>query len=147
MAHPFYLSVCDLKYNPDSKKLEGSLKMFSNDLEDALRRLEKKPVDLLHSKNRNETLLMLGAYLKTRLIVQEKATVIPYNLLGYEIEEESIWVYFESSPCPAPKTLQVENSVLYDFLKEQINIVNLEIGAQKKSWKLNCPEKTYVFKF
>jgi hypothetical protein len=147
MAHPFYLSVCDLKYNSSSKKLEGTVKLFTNDLEDALRRLENRPVDLINSKNKVEALALLSKYLKNRLKLKEKDKSIPYTLLGYEIEEESIWVYIETSDCSSPKSIQIENSILYDFLKEQMNIMNLEIAGVKKSWKLNNPEKTVLFEF
>jgi len=147
MSHPFYLSVCDLHYNGKTKKLEGSLKMFSNDLEDALKRLEKKPVDLIHSENKGETLVILSKYLKQRLKLEVNGKGLNYELLGYEIEEESIWVYFESSEHEVPKALRIENSILYDFLKEQINIMNVEIGAIKKSWKLSCPEKSVNLEF
>lgn len=147
MAHPFYLSVCDLKYNSSSKKLEGTVKVFCNDLEEALKRLEQKPVDLIHSKNKSETLALLSTYLKTRLRFEEKGKTIPYTLLGYEIEEESLWMYLESENFSQPKTLNIENSILYDFLKEQMNIMNLEIAGVKKSWKLNYPEKRVLFEF
>lgn len=147
MAHPFYLSVCDLKYNSTSKKLEGTVKVFCNDLEEALKRLEQKPVDLIHSNNKSETLKLLNTYLKNRLKLEEKDKLIPYELLGYEIEEESLWMYIESQTCSPPKSLNIENSILYDFLKEQMNIINLEIAGVKKSWKLNYPEKQVLFEF
>lgn len=147
MSHPFYLSVCDLKYNGETKKIEGSLKMFTNDLEDALKRLENKPVDLIHSDNKSQTLLILNKYLKQKLKFQVNGKWIDYELLGYEIEEESIWVYFESPEHDVPKLLSIHNSILYDYLKEQINIMNVEIGAIKKSWKLTFPEKSVDFEF
>ncbi len=147
MAHPFYLSVCDLKYNSNSKKLEGTVKVFCNDLEEALKRLEQKPVDLIHAKNKTEILVLLGNYLSKRLSFTSKGQTIKYELLGYEIEEESLWIYLESESMPSPKSLSIENSILYDFLKEQMNIVNLEIAGVQKSWKLSFPEKRVVFDF
>lgn len=147
MAHPFYLSVCDLKYNSNSKKLEGTVKVFCNDLEEALKRLEQKPVDLIHAKNKTEILVLLGNYLSKRLSFTSKGQTIKYELLGYEIEEESLWIYLESESMPSPKSLSIENSILYDFLKEQMNIVNLEIAGEQKSWKLSFPEKRVVFDF
>src|SRR5688572_29217119 len=70
MGHPFYLSVCDLKYNASTQKLEGTVKVFVTDLEDALNRLENKNVDLIHPNNKNETLVLLNTYLKNRLKLQ-----------------------------------------------------------------------------
>lgn len=147
MAHPFYLSVCDMRYNANEKKLEGTLKLFTNDLEDALKRLENKPVDLIHSTNKVQTLKELNKYLKKRLRIHSDAKPLNYQLLGYETEEESTWIYFETATCPPPRSLNLHNSVLYDFLKEQINIINVEIGGVKKSWKLNCPESQVSLDF
>jgi len=147
LAHPFYLSVCDLKYNSSSKKIEGTVKLFTNDLEDALKRLENKQVDLINSKNKTETLILLSKYLNNRLLVMEKGKVLSYQLLGYELEEESIWIYIETMVCSPPKTLSIENTILYDFIKEQMNIINLEVTGVKKSWKLNNPEKAVIFEF
>lgn len=146
-AHPFYLSVCDLKFNPVSQKIEGTLKVFTNDLEDALKRLGNKTIDLIHSKNKKEDLLILNQYLIKRLSLFSNDKGLSYQLLGYETEEESTWIYFETSFCSLPKNLKVENSLLYDFLKEQMNLINLEVEGQKKSWKLTYPEKQVIFQF
>ena len=37
--HPFYLSVVDLKYNNKEQLMQGSIKVFVNDFEDALTKL------------------------------------------------------------------------------------------------------------
>ena len=147
MGHPFYLSVCDLKYNTSTRKLEGTVKIFISDLEDALKRLENKKVDLIHPNNKNENLALFNKYLKNRLKLKTDNKNLTYELLGYEIEEESIWIYLESETCQSPKSLGLENGILCDFLKEQMNIMNIEIGALKKSYKLNCPENQVLFEF
>ena len=53
--HPFYLSITEMKYNDKSKSLEISCKMFTGDLEDALKKTTNKSVDLIHPKNKPET--------------------------------------------------------------------------------------------
>lgn len=146
-AHPFYLSVTDLKYNPDDKKLQGTVKIFSNDLEESLKILEKKPIDLLHPKDRKETLSILKRYLAGCLTLEVNSQKLGYEVLGFENEEESIWIYLESKACEKPSGLLIQNSILYEHLKEQMNIVNIEVGGIKKSWKQNNPEKSFRFDF
>jgi len=36
--HPFYLGVIDLKYNSTEKSIQGSIKLFTNDFENALKK-------------------------------------------------------------------------------------------------------------
>jgi hypothetical protein len=41
----------------------------------------------------------------------------------------------------------IENSLLYDFLKEQMNIVHLESGGKTQSMKVTNPETRISFRF
>lgn len=143
--HPFYLSVTDLKYNEKEKVLQGSVKMFTNDLEDALKKIYRQPVDLINTKDTVGTRKLLIDYLKKRLSIQVNGSIKNYELIGFEREQEAVWLYIEAKNCPPPKKIGFENTLLYDFLKEQMNIVHLEVGEQKKSLKVNYPEKQMAF--
>ena len=63
----------------------------------------------------------------------------------YEKEDEVIWTYMEIEKCEKPKQFIIENSLLYDFIKEQINLVQIEVGDYKKSLKVGNPEKELKF--
>jgi hypothetical protein len=139
--HPFYLGVTDLKYNANEKALQGSVKLFTNDLEDALKRIKGQSVDLIHPKDIHSTNLILYEYLKNHLSFTINGKQQPFQLLGFEKEEEAIWMYIELKNCDVPKTIQIDNSLLYDFLPEQMHIIQVEVGATKKSFKLIHPEK------
>lgn len=145
--HPFYLSVTELKYNEKEKALQGSVKLFTNDLEDALKKIHQQTVDLINPKDTLHTKKLLAAYLKKRLSIQVNGEPKSYDLIGFEREQDAIWLYIELKNCPAPKKIDIENSLLYDFIKEQMNIVHFEVGGEKKSLKVNYPEKMLSFNF
>lgn len=143
--HPFYLSVTDLKYNDKNKSLEVACKMFSNDLEDALKKTTKKNVDLLNPKNKPEVEKILFEYVEKRLTVSLNGKVQKLKFIGYEREDDVIWTYFEIEKCEKPNQINISNSLLYDFLKEQINLVQVEVGSFKQSSKVTNPEKEMKF--
>lgn len=145
--HAFYLSVTDLKYNLTEKALQGSVKVFTNDLESALKKIEGKTIDLINPKDTAKTQKILEGYLKKRLILKINGQQKNYNLLGFEKEQESIWLYIELKDCPLPKKVEIENTLLYDYIKDQTNIIHMEIKTQKKSLKVSKPEKFSVFEF
>jgi len=147
LKHPFYLSVTDLKYNEREATLQGSVKIFVNDLEDALTKINKKPVDLIHPKDAAATNKMLFGYLETHLEISLNSKKYEYYFIGFEREQEAVWLYIEIKKCPLPKKVEIKNSILYDFLKEQSNIVHMEVRGEKKSSKVNCPEKVMSFGF
>lgn len=144
--HPFYLSVTDVKYNEKNKSLEIACKMFTNDIEDALKRTTKTSVDLLHPKDKKETEKILFDYISKRLILNLNGKIQTLKYIGYEKEEDVIWTYMEIEKCEKPKQLNITTSLFYDFLKEQINLVSLEVGGKKQSSKVSNPEKEIKFK-
>lgn len=145
--HPFYLSVTDLKYNEKEKALQGTVKIFVNDLEDALSKIHPKRVDLINPRDTAQVTKILNDYLQTRLTMSVNNKPLPYKLLGFEHEGEAIWLYLEAGNSPVPKRIDVSNSILCDFLKDQSNIVHVEVKGEKKSLKANCPDKEMVFEF
>ncbi|HWY09983.1 MAG TPA: DUF6702 family protein [Bacteroidia bacterium] len=143
--HPFYLSVTDMKYNDKSKSLEIACKMFTNDLETALKKTSNKSVDILNPKNKPEVEKILFDYITKRLSVNLNGKIKNLKFIGYEKEDEVIWTYMEIEKCEKPKQVIIQNSLLYDFLKEQINLVQIEVGDFKKSSKVGNPEKELKF--
>lgn len=145
--HPFYLSVTDLKYNPKEQALQGSVKLFINDFESTLRKIYKQPVDLINTKDTVKTKAFLEDYLKKNLSIQVNAEQKTYQFIGFEREQEAIWLYIEVTNCPLPKTLDIKNSILYESLKDQMNIVHIDVKGIKKSSKVNNPESHLFFEF
>ncbi|MDI1353426.1 MAG: hypothetical protein PSX36_00820 [bacterium] len=146
-GHPFYLSVTDLKFNPKERALQGYVKIFTSDLENALRKTTGAPVDLIHPKDSLKLKQILLNYLEKHLSLTINKKKYSYELLGFEHEEEAIWSYVQVNNCPFPTEILVHNSILYDFIKDQSNIVQLEVNGAKKSSKVNCPEKELRFEF
>jgi hypothetical protein len=145
--HPYYVSVVDIKYDVNQKALQISARLFTNDLEDALRKTNKKTIDLLNPKIRSEADSALFKYIKERfqIFLNSKAKALTY--IGYEKEEESIWVYLEIKKTVLPKKININSSLLYDFLPQQINIIHAEINGVKKSSKITNPDSKIEFSF
>ena len=122
--HPFYLSVTDLKYNAVEHAIQGSVKVFTNDLESALKRTYRQPVDLMHPKDSTKTATILKNYLEKHLVLSINGQNKTFDLLGFEREEEAVWMYIEIRNCPLPKTVIIENSILYEDLVSQSNIIH-----------------------
>ena len=147
LKHPFYVSVIDLKYNTEQKTVQISVRLFTNDLEDALTKLNTKTIDLINPKSAADSDSLLLNYIKQRLSITLNAKPQGLKYIGYEREEESIWAYLEIKQTNAPKTLVIDTKLLYDFLPQQINIVHTEINGVKKSGKVTNPDSKTEFVF
>jgi hypothetical protein len=147
MKHPFYMSVVDIKQDAKQQSLNISVRLFTNDLEDALRKTTGKSIDVLNPKNKTEIDSIVFHYIKKRLAIQVNGKLQMLHFIGYEKEEESVWAYLEIQKVVKPKTLTVDTKLLYDFLSQQVNIVHAEINAIKKSSKVTNPESRVEFSF
>ena len=145
--HPFYLGVIDLKYNKNEKAIQGSVKLFTNDLEATLTKINRKTVDLINSKKKEETSKILFDYLLKHVKLTNNSKLAPLKFIGYEIEQEAVWMYVEFTAINQPKHVNIECTLLYEQLKEQINIINLEVNNSKKVSKITNPEKNINFQF
>lgn len=145
--HPFYLSVTSLKYKPAQQAFQGTVKLFTSDLEDALKRINRKTVDLIHVKDSLDTRIKLQSYLDTHLRLSVNERDQKLDLIGFEIEEEAVWIYVEARNCKPPKRVRLQNSLLFDYLAGQTNIVEVEVNGQHRSGKALMPEKDFLFTF
>jgi len=91
--------------------------------------------------------VLLFKYLQNHLNLNVNGKNQTIKYLGYEMESEACWIYLQSSCLEAPKTIMVENSILYDSQIKQSNIVQVEIDENKQSAKLSYPDKHLIFNF
>jgi hypothetical protein len=143
--HPYYLSVTDLRYNPSEKRMQGSVKVFINDLEKVLSKYAGKKTDLHNDRERNRSAATLSQYIHDNLKLSVNRTNLQYKVLGSEAEDENLWIYLESDMCGLPKVIDVTNTILYDLTTEQINIVQVEVNEKKLSLRQSPPEKHFHF--
>ncbi len=147
LLHPFYLGITHFKYNSKTESLETSVKLFVNDFEAALKKINNKPVDLINGKNKDELNKMIDSYIKNHLKLKINGKESLYTFIGFELEKDVAWIYIEYKKIKNIKTLEIENTLLYDHINQQTNIVRIEVNANEQSTKLNYPEKITQFNF
>lgn len=145
--HPFYLGIVDIKQDSETSEMKLAVKLFTNDIEDALSTIEGKRVDLINPTNRAHSDSILNRYIHKRLSLYANSIKLSPHYLGYEKEDDVIWIYYEHKPLNKLKELKIFNSILYDFLPKQSNIIHTEILGIKKSQKLNNPEQQTIFTY
>jgi hypothetical protein len=124
-THPFFLSLTEIKYNPGSKKMEVAQKIFWDDLETALGKHFNEKIDFLNPKDQSKLENQIRGYLLSHNEVMVNGKPLTLDFLGYEVDEDAAWFYFESSETETPKTVEVKNTILLDDFNGQQNIVHI----------------------
>ncbi len=145
--HPFYVSVTEINHNPKEQTLEISCKMFSEDLEEILKKNYKTTIDLTAQKQQAQNEKLIQDYISKHLAIQANGKALKLNFIGFEKEAESVYCYFETEKINAIKKLDVTDSILQDFSDKQINIIHVMVNDNRKSQKLDYPDKLASFNF
>lgn len=145
--HPFYVSITEVQHNASENSLEVSCKIFTDDLEQVLKQNFKTPVDLSNTAQHERSGTYINTYIQKHLQLQVNGKTVPLKYLGYEIEKESVYCYFEGAGVASVKKLDVLNSLLHDAHAEQINIMHVLVNGSRKSTKLDNPARNASFQF
>ena len=143
--HPYFVSMTELTYNPKEKKIEASVRIFTDDLEKALAKDCMCKVDLVDPAQKDQNSKILSQYLsrKIKLTLDGKSSSLSF--IGFEKEEESTWSYLQTEEVNLPSKVLVENQLLYETQPKQSNLVRLKLGKLDKTTQLNYPETRVEF--
>jgi hypothetical protein len=137
--------MTEISFNPKSGNLEVSVRMFTDDLEKALRLDCNCKVDLSKPEIQEKMKPLLKNYLQKKLHLFPDGKPVDFQFLGFEKEEESTWSFLEIKLPKAPVSLKVENSLLYEIQNQQSNLVRFRKAGFDKTIQLNYPETIVRF--
>jgi hypothetical protein len=146
--HPLYVSVTEMNYNAADKNLEISCKIFTDDFEKTLANNYKAKVDLTTPADKNEAKRLVKEYVKSHLLLKVDNKAVALEFVGFEKENDAVWSYFEvKNITAAPKKIDITNSILYEAYDKQINLMHVLVNGNRKSYRLNYPDKEASFQF
>lgn len=148
VRHPLYVSVTEMNYNATDKSVEISCKLFADDFEKTLTNIYHTKVDLTAPVNKSEADKMVKEYIKSHLQLKLDNKAATLEFVGFEKENDAIWSYFEvTNTATAPKRIDVVNTILYEAYDKQMNLMHVTVGGNRKSSRLNYPDKEASFQF
>jgi len=145
--HPLYVSVTEMNYNATDKDLEISCKLFTDDFEKTLASINHAKVDLTAPANKAEADKWVKEYIKSHLQLKLDGKAVTFEFVGFEKENDAVWSYFQVKYPTAPKKIEVVNSILYESYDKQMNLMHVSVGGNRKSTRLNYPDKVTSFQF
>jgi hypothetical protein len=146
--HKVHVSVSQLEYNQKAQSVEIVLRVYADDLENALsqhakRQVKLDPATANKDKRVAETVM---AYLRDSFQLKDKAgRAVRLNWVGMEWQTDMYWLYVEGKMPAVPANsnalegAQLKNRVFSELFDDQVNIVNAKI--QNKQFGLMFESK------
>lgn len=139
--HPYHVGSVEINYNSKTKTFEISAKFFLDDLENALNKKYNKSVRFSDEKFKTEMNEELKSYFAEYFKLKSNNKLLNVKYIGYEEDKESVNIYLESEATENPKKVETATSLLYSLYDDQMNIVHIIVNGERKSAKLNYPDR------
>lgn len=139
--HDFHVSVTRVVYQKGQLQFTG--RYFAEDLEAALRQKTGKAL-VLDKQGGHQA--ELQNYLEAHFSLQSpEAGILPLQWLGYELEGDLCFVYYEYTLERLPERLCFSNRLLFDQFEDQSNLLNFENEGKLHSAFLRPGEDRQCF--
>ncbi len=146
-SHPYYVSMTEIEYNKANETLEISVRIFTQDFEKAIRKTYGGKVDLLDTSEKANSDKFIQQYITKHFNLTVNGKNLNINFIGFEAEEGSIWSYFECRNIYSLETLEVNNTILYDYKEQEVNFIHVKTKNSDETVRLNYPDSYKKFKF
>ena len=147
LLHTFYVSVIDINHNEKEANIEISVRTFTADLETRIEQEYQVQLDLADPKQKQKAEQYINLYLQKKLALTPNGIKSKMDFIGFEIQKESTWSYFEINNIKQLKQLDVYCEILFGIDPSQINIIHAKSNGQRKSFELASPKNKTSFTF
>jgi hypothetical protein len=148
LLHPLHISVTEIEFDEKEKELEIVTRIFTDDLETAIRAQRQMPeLDLLNPPPGFTTDQLVKDYLFQQLSITLDGKAQKLNFLGIEKDDEAVVCYVQITPVKKWKTITVTNRVLLEMFDDQSNLVHVTVQGKVRSLRLmrNNPSGSLTF--
>jgi hypothetical protein len=151
--HPFHVSVVEVNHNATDKTLEISCKIFTDDFEKVLAQnypqdaAHKTKVDLINPPDKAAMDTLVKKYITSHLSLSADGKPVKFSYIGFEKENEAVYSYLQVDGIAFVKKIDITNKLMHDLFTDQVNLMHVIVGGNRKSTKLDYPETSAVFSF
>jgi hypothetical protein len=144
--HAIYVSVLEIEQPIGEKGGTINVKIFADDLEDAIFNMSRKRINLLTDecfKNKD----LVNIYFAQHLQISIDGKKLEYYYSSCEINDISIWFNYSFISEPNWSELEVKADYLMDLFPAQSNVVSITKGKEKKMFRLTNQHTTQSLLF
>ena len=121
-CHSFHASISSFDCKKNTSTIEITMKLFTDDIEYALRSLENPDLVLDSKANLHNIDSLIFSYIKMNLILSLNNKKTELLWIGKEIDNDITWCYLEIENIDKLFELKIKNSLFFSFFDDQLNI-------------------------
>lgn len=133
-AHKFYVSIYQVDFVPEKKRVEITARIFMDDLNLALEKEFKIKTTLGEKSETAQDVELLKKYLAKHLRVFIDGKEKQVAFLSKEIDNNVVIVYMKITDIKKFNSFKIHNNALLDLYPDQQNIIQTNYYNNKKNY-------------
>ena len=131
-AHVFYVSIVRVKWDVEEKRLDLSVRIFTDDLEEAIVAGGGPRLRLWTDQARADRDRHVEHYLLSRLAFRVNGQDRELAYTGMEDALDATACLMQITNVDRVETIEVDNRILIEMFDSQANVMRFEIAGEKK---------------
>ena len=132
--HNFYVSTTSVRFVPDEKSLQITTQVFLDDFESALRLYGNENLRLIPDISQVKIDSLVEDYFRKNIIFKAQGETMNFDFLGKVYKNDVMVAYMELQMDTIVSPLIIKNTIFFDYLSDQKNIIHLKLASKRKSF-------------
>lgn len=146
-VHKFYVSVAEINYVSAKKEIQITSRFFIDDLNNSLEKKYKTKFYLGSVQESEEQVAILKKYFTENFSIKVNSKAKDILFFKKEIEDDVLICYFKVKDVTKITTLEVKNTLFFEYLPEQQHITHTQVGTVKRSILLTLDNPQELLKY
>ena len=132
--HNFYVSTTSIRFVPDEKSLQITTQVFLDDFESVLQQNGHEKTKLIPDVSQKEIDILVEDYLRKNITFKAQEKTIDFEFLGKVYKNDVLIAYMELKMDSIQSSLSIKNTIFFDYLPDQKNIIHFKFASKRKSF-------------
>jgi hypothetical protein len=131
--HDFHVCILEINHNLETRALEITVKIFTDDIERSIQALGGGALRLGDPREAANADALLFEYLQNRLSITLDTNPFKISWVGKEVELDALWCYLEVPSVGRFSEIGITNRILTEVFEDQANVVHVTASGITQS--------------
>ena len=132
--HNFYVSTTSIRFVPEEKSIQITTQVFLDDFESVLQKFGNKKTKLIPEVSQDEIDSLVEDYFRKNITFKSRGKTMDFDFIGKVYKSDVLVAYMELQMDSIMSQFTINNTIFFDYLPNQKNIIHLKGSSKRKSF-------------
>ena len=132
--HNFYVSTTSIRFVLEENSIQITTQVFLDDFESVLRQQGNYKTKLIPEIPQKVIDSLVEDYFRENITFKAQGKKIDFDFLGKRYKSDVLVAYMELRMDTVVSPFVIKNTIFFDYLPDQKNIIHLKLDSRRKSF-------------